>query len=44
MQYMYSVVLNLNAQMSHPKYRDMLKTIRIIAHMIKSTTYYSKEL
>ena len=29
------VVLNLHAKLSHPRYRDMLKTIRILVHMQK---------
>ena len=37
-QTLYTVVLNLNAQISHPKYRDYLKAIRILAHMLRSTS------
>ena len=40
MQTLYSVVLNLNSQLSHPTYRDMLKVIRILVHMIRSVGLY----
>ena len=41
---LYSIVLNLNAQISHPTYRDMLKTIRILAHMLASTSRHAVKL
>ena len=41
---LFSVVVNLNAELSHPKFRDMLKTIRLLAHMLAQTCAANQQL